>query len=283
MQFVTKPSQKSGNNRFLFLDKMTQHLQGIDTDELQCRLGKIDTQLIKEVNYFIKITGLSEEEFNASFATKNADETEKSISALENKLKDFRRKAQTNVAIRITLLGRGVQLLSIKLPVTQEHLSSQVADLKTKEKKCKTRIKQEINILLDDTNKILNNEQYPEALKNKMVEVKEQLESALTHIEHGKNIEDLPMIIEVHEDQYELPVGFGDDKPQQSPDKKAESDTPPVECPAPKDALKAHKTPATNTPHTTEKNKSLFYLLKCWLLSPWGVTWKEIKRQNMQD
>jgi len=259
LQYVTRPSQTGDRKRFSFLSEMAHHLEAQTTDLLKERLSQTDKLLIAETELFLHLAALSEEEFFARHQGAEAEEIQHSIQMLEKRLQAFRRKAQTNVAIRLVLDERGAQLKALHLPISQEQLSVEVLELRQKEQKCRDKIIREVNSLVTETNHLLSQPLYPESVVQAMQQNRARLQEALLHLQAGKSLEDLPFHIEVHEEVRTLPEPF-----------EAQ------DAPAVSEPLLPSQIPL---PATEESPTGFLRVFSRWLNSGMEVSWKDAGQQ----
>ena len=258
LQFAARPSQRPDKGKLSFLLEMTAHLQAVDTATLQTRLAQIDKLLIAEVELFLHIATLNEDDFMELPHQNPTEDFHEQIESVQKRLQSFKRKAQTNVALRLVLHERGVQLQALKLPIAQDALAQQVTVLRQKENFCRKKIIQDIRLLLADTAHILHNHQYPQQMVDKLWETHDNLQQALAHLESGKSIESLSFNIEAHLEIDALPIA-----PDALP-------LPAVE-----------ETPTEASKQLQEAGKNGFFArIDRWLNTPFDVSWNETKRDD---
>lgn len=285
-QHMTRPSQMPKKRRFALLHQLVEKLKTVETDELLVRLKKLDKEVQKEIRKILVLARLKVDDVHKRFTAELKEEVAKTHETMRNELKDFSRKAQTNVAIRFTLHERGYPVESAKLPISQEQLGNQVETLKAEENNCKHKLIDHMESLIEDTDFILQNSKFPEDIKQQVKIVKTNLQNNLAHIKDGGNIDDIPVFIESLEIKL---TGSVDSTPAEI-DSILEEESRTTEPPE-HDEPKLEDDPSLEitteeSPSSTLKElqnqyrqKGFFGRLWMWLNTPVGVTWADIKNQ----
>lgn len=294
VQEMAKPSQIPKKGKFAFIGQMAHRLQPIDSDQLQDRLGKLDKAVQKELGAIIKISKTSEEQFFQLYQQSSEKEMASSYDLLVNQLQDFKRKAQTDVAIRFVLHERGAPLTHVKFPLDQETLSGHVDTLKGREGQVRQRIRKEVTDLIADTQKMIDMPQLPEDIKSELGPLKNQLEKIVADIDAGKEIDVIPDCFEV------VDMSSGDEVVMDTLPMEPEEDSEPQVAaanlketheenvptkaeprakavqPPPKQA-KAAPVAQKKEPQPEKPKPGFFSRLKMWIFSPWNVKWKDLE------
>lgn len=295
VQEMAKPSQIPKKGKFAFIGQMAERLKPIESEQLQDRLGKLDKAVQKELGAIIKISKTSEEQFIQLYQQSSEKEMASSYDLLVNQLQDFKRKAQTDVAIRCVLHERGAPLTHVKFPLDQETLSSHVNNLKGREGQVRQRIRKEVTDLIADTEKMMEMPQLPDDIRGELGPLKNQLEKIVADIDAGKEIDLIPDCFEVVDMSSgeevvmdTLPAEPEDNVEPQSPEavvdqtvEKSEPkpETPPKQPTPKKPAAKPAKATAAKQEQSPPQEKAkpgFFTRLKTWILSPWNVKWKDL-------
>mgnify|MGYP000064089108 CR=1 FL=1 len=189
---LVKPSQQA-STRLKFLQDITVHFDDFDTQELSVRLSKLDGFLQSDYLDVVKLSEFNEQELLEKYGSNVSDEN---VQSLSKRLQDFRRRAQTDVAIRVILHGRGVPLHALEFPMSQEQLQEKASEIKKKESHCKEKVKSQLEDTINTTRKILSSGQYPKSLKDSLLDVHKELRQSLDLLNQGKSIEDIPSLVE---------------------------------------------------------------------------------------
>lgn len=289
VQNMARPSQIPKKGAFALIAQLAERLSEVDTDQLKSRLAKLDDAVRKELKTIVKLSQTSEEQFFQLYPIQHNEDVESSYDLLIKELQDFRRKAQTDVAIRFVLHDRGVLLEHARLPFDQESLNEHAENLKSKESKCRQRIRKEVETLITDLDKFIEHPHFPEPMLSEIHSLREQLQQTMKDLDAGRDIEEIPSCFEI--------VDMGDDdsiemdalpEEQSEPEPEA-AEQAPEEAPAsepearPQAAVKSEaKTPPQPTPKPAvepiaEKKRNFFIRVWVWLTSPWNVGWKDIR------
>ncbi|MBV1883438.1 MAG: hypothetical protein KUG82_17495 [Pseudomonadales bacterium] len=283
VQHMMRPSQIPKQRQFALLHQLIDRMQTMETEQLYTRLQTLDTEVEKEIKKILALSQLKEDDLEKKYADKSRSEIATSHKTLLKELKDFSRKAQTNVAIRYSLHSRGCSLDTAKLPFSQEELAIRVQDLKSKEHECRNKLTQHIESLINDTKIVLNTPQFPDDLKEQIAQVKTNLEKNLEHIKNGDDIEGLPVFIESLEiistgDLDSTPVN-DDSETSMATDaiEHDKSNGPKNKTNAP-EIISSPNSPSLEDLQAQYRQKGVLGRLWMWLNTPFGVTWKDISK-----
>lgn len=262
---IAKPSQQPNKKLFPILQQLMSHIKPLQSEKLVVSLDLIDRDIQKELDVILKLSEMNEIEFEQyleqrplekiGLTHQNDPHFKTAYEELAQEVHNFKRKTQTDVAIRYELSHRGLPIRASDLPIGQEKLSEKAVSLKQQERHCKQKIESCIHALLQDTQSILDNAQYPPDLKNKITLVQHELTQNLTALNDEEAFEQLPVFVASEN----LPPHTQDDPPSQE-----------------------HKrtTPAT---HSNEiPIRTVFSLFFEWIKSPWHVTWKSLKEKHQR-
>lgn len=268
VQEMVKPSQIPNKRFFPILSQLTERLKSAETPNLLRGLNKVDGELESEIHHILTLSQMSEKDFYQRFSGLSETNMKATYELLAQQLIEFKRKAQTDVAIRYCLNRRGVMLEASKLLIPQEALGKKVDDLKRQETACKLKIENNIQALIQDTDKILNNQNYPEAIKQQVAFVRKNLEQNLAYLREGKDIEEIPVFIESVEIRHNA-------KTTNSLENNEDDVETQQQAPQQSKPQKNQNASASSVPE-----QSFFKRLKVWLTTPWNISWKSISQQN---
>jgi hypothetical protein len=238
-----------------YSDRLNSH----PTDTLKNTLNTTEIRLQQNIKQVIEISQKSEDELKKQLAAK--PDKSSSLAAdtnIEDYVEDFKKKAQTSIALRITLKTRNVLLKAFNLPVPEAFIEKQLAILDVREAECKKRIQQDMTSLDSDIDNMLGREDCPDEIKQKLLLIKNNLQQNISHFAAGKNIDEMPMMYE----SIELAAPARDVE-------QFEAATNP--------------TPAVATESSVPQKKSqklgLTGKMMAWLKSPMHVKWKDLDKK----
>lgn len=227
-------SALSDNLRSLPVNKIKEYLDN---------LGIIIKNQLEKILQYSGIDFSSDEAIEILYFSSDASE-EKPVVLLE----EFKKTAQTAVSLRVLLKKRGVATPGSPLPVPQDVIHKQMEQLDAQEQQQRVKIKSKIVEMKDDIVKMIENQDYPDSMRQILLGVQDNLEKDLNNIESGGKLRNLSFVT----DAQEL-TGI------QGP---------------PQEEGKAQL-------HTKQKEDiGLYEVASRWLNSPWDVTWKDIKESD---
>ena len=280
---IVKPSQQPSRKLFPILKQLMEHTKAIKSENLVISLNKIDDDIRRELHEILELSDISEEQFTERLAKYKAKDVKTAYEHLIEEVNDFKRKTQTDVAIRYELTQRGMPVQSGALEIDQEALNTKAVSLKKQESQCKEKIQSSIQVLIEDTQNILNNTTYPDDLKNKIAEIQGELKDNLNALNTETDFEKIPVFVASYElfsnssdsttpDPDPTPESSGENKTSANNSLNTTHSTNEIWSPEELDSVE--KAPLSRT------QPNLFQLIKIWLTSPWQVTWQEIKAKH---
>lgn len=235
-----------------------EKLQGHSTDTLKNTLSTTDLRIQSDIRHVLQLTRMDDHELGKHLGGSGTKLIDNLNQNLDNYAGDFKKKAQTSIALRLVLKARNIVTRALKLPVPESFLEQQIAALDVRETECKKRIHQNMHSLDADLDTMLLREDCPEEIKQQLLQIKKQMQQNIQHFESGKQLDEMPIMYE----SIELSAA-----PQDVARVEAESQ-PPEDEPA-----------DTITPAPTRKRppKSFFGRIWFWLKSPMNVKWKDTR------
>ncbi len=288
---ILKPSQAPQKRQYKFLVALVEKLEGMPIDQLKDRLQKLDLTLQRELERIIEISETSEEEFFEHFENNKDKEIDSAYKALENEIDLFKRQSQMDLAIRITLHEKGVILEAAQLPISQEKLASELDTLKHKESECRKQIIVELEHMIEDTQKIMNKDTYPDDLKLHMSEILSNLKDDLVKIKNGDSLDQFSSVIEaivLCDSSQEPVIKVADQEAQSQESGEKVSEQIEVEAGAGAKDLPFGASPLGDQVLSHEEKvfvakasgvRQLFSKISFWFKSPWAVSWKMINQK----
>ncbi|PVV19357.1 MAG: hypothetical protein B6D74_14895 [gamma proteobacterium symbiont of Ctena orbiculata] len=160
-------------------------------------------------------------------------------------LDEFKRTAQTAVSLRVLLRKRGVTTTGSPIPVAPSLLKQQLQHLEAQEREQRTKAKEKIIEMQGDVKAMLENPDYPDAMKQVLKGVVDNLQRDIGLLDRGASLSKLSFAME------------SDDIPGVDEDIEIEE----IEIGAVEEA------PA---------DMSFSAAASRWLNSPWDVSWGDI-------
>jgi DNA-binding transcriptional MerR regulator len=114
-------------------------------------------------------------------------------------LDEFKRTAQTAVSLRVLLRKRGVATAGSPIPVSPALIKEQLQHLESQESQQRSKAKAKIHEMQDDVKSMLENPHYPDAMKQVLKGVVDNLERDIKLIEKGASLNQLSFVMESEE------------------------------------------------------------------------------------
>lgn len=182
-------SQKSIRN-IEELDEKTRILPNAQLKEI---LSRLENTVQDKLSLIIRI---SEKEENTEAESVDEEIDNLSHADIDEILKEYLKSAQTAVALKIMLRARGEITRPTRIELPAEDIRKKLNEIDVREKKCRTKVKKEMIILLQDTDKMLVRDDLPDNLREMISATQKGLRLNLDHIESGRSIDSMPVTIE---------------------------------------------------------------------------------------
>ena len=170
------------------------------TKSLQATLANLDKIIKLKLNTIMSLTSSESNQDPKSnvfqVATIGEVDAEDRIHKLVN---EFKRTAQTAVALRVLLKERGVFTKPIDISKNHKLITTQLDNLKQQQHSYRTKITNGIIELQNDAALIFKNTDLPIESRKIAKQMYDFMAKDLTHIKAGKKIEDMPMAVEIFE------------------------------------------------------------------------------------
>ena len=246
---LKKPTKDIPRDLLKMLGNISDNVANLPSNELKKRLNRIEESIKNDMD---KIMGITKqpETINATNSAQSEDVSEN----LQSLINDFRRRINTAVVLKLHMRTRGIKVTETTIPITAEELVSQVSKLVVEEKKCRTKTKDELQAMNNEMEIILNNENCPEPMTKYAIELQQQINKNIDHINKGKDIEKMPFVVEI--------IQMGKNNKVTMRSTEIEENISAVDDTAIK---------------TTRKKLGFFSKINKWMSTPWSVKWKDIK------
>lgn len=253
-------------NFFTSLGKKVKNLSDL---EIQTRLNNLQTNIKSKLAKVIAITAELDD---------LSDLNNQRIDEINQLVEDYKRHAQTAVALGILLQRRGVTTTPIGLSLTKETMLVELKRITTQENKKRQDAIQQTLEIRHDINVIRLNPNTCDATRQILDLIAENLKQNILHLRAGHSISQLPYEVEMIEfdkvdEQPALPAV--EYEPENALLKTTEEsvEPPPTET----------KESVAETVPTSVKNvtglRGVWQRFNLWLNSPWSVNWKDLKKK----
>lgn len=189
----------------------------------------------------------------------------------ESMIQELQHRAQTAVALRVTLEERGTRTKPLSLGVAPELLRKKATILKQQESIQRDHLKSSLKSMQADIKVVLSNKAFPEKMLEVARKMKSGIEENLRHLKSDKSITKMPMAIELIDsgsigENYDLPT---------------EEELFQNEPPALEESQKATPESIDNSQEEPKEPKQgLINKFIEWLNTPWSRSWKDIKKDK---
>ena len=250
VMLMGKPTSAIPKQALASYEELDEKTKLQPTAKLQEILAKLEKTIKTRLSTIMRLAELDDE---ALLARDQDDAEEGPSENIEHILNDYRKSAQTAVALRVLLKTRGVPTKAVVLDVSADVLKEKIVALGQREKRCRVHARQEIVTLINDI-KGLMRRGVPEGMKQVLLTAHRDLLMNLKHLDAGRTIESLPVSIEIiemgEEEEIEeivaMPVMCDDEDQEQQSGKR--------------------------------KSPGFFSVFWRWLLTPFGVSWQRAER-----
>jgi len=252
---LKKPTTDIPRDLLKVLGNISDSVANLPSNELTKRLNRIEESVQKDMSTIMNIT----KQPDALDGT-NPNQVDEISEQLQSLINDFRRRINTAIVLKLHLRSRGVKVAETTVPVTAEELVNQVSKLVVEERKCRTRTVDELIEMNNQMDLIISNDNYPAEMKKYAIELQQQVNQNIDHLNKGKDIEKLPFVIEIIQmgDNVATTEKENHDKPE-----KVNQGTSSEEN-------------ITLAASSAKKSGFVTRLFK-WISSPWSVKWRDIK------
>lgn len=272
LQQMLKPSQQPGRIPAAIVE-LSLKLNDLDDAALQKQLLTLDASVARDLSDITTLSRLDHAAFCAKYfqATGSTSATG-AIEALEARVLEFRRKTQTNVALRYLLYQRGIQLSAAKLPVTQEQVVEHLAAIRQQETQCRLKLKLQTRQMLEDVDVILNSTQYSDEFKRQFAPARAALQNNMDLLAQGCRLDELPSSVEtITFDESSLAKISALGRPGM------EAEVAPVPAAALPPVGVSANVVAAKEPVTSPSARGFWHKFRRWLSTPWHVRWQDME------
>ncbi len=211
--------------------------------------------------------------------------------ALINDLVDeFKKHAQTAVALRVLLSRRGVEVEPLALSVPEETLRERLTFIASREHQCREAVVQQVDQLRADVQTLLANPNCKPALRAVLMAVLEALHANLAHLHEGKPVSSLPTpIADIAFDTTPFSgVSYAEPAPEAVPGSGKTDAGEPVSVSSSATAATPASSPTKNkaagpTAVSPTAKPGFWRRFINWINTPWHVGWKDLERTSAKS
>jgi hypothetical protein len=262
-----KPSSRISTQAMHVFEALSEKIRIQPTRKIQELMVKLNGTIANNLNAVIELASAENQAELHEQVTSDSELADQ----IDKLIQDYRKSAQTAVALRVVLRERGVPSPPIKWSISVERIRSQITQLNDQECHYRKKVKSEIILLQHDALAVAGNDNLPQATRESAAHMHKMLQKDLDHLNAGKDIASMPFFVEVvelqetnaSETQAEKP-----DQPQMQPEKTPSATT----------------SDNTKSNQDTSKNKpGLIHKLWRWSTTPPSVTWHDIDQQGGKE
>lgn len=242
------------------LDRLDDTVKLMPSTKLKVILSHLEKEVQKRFSMIMELAKLDE--------AKLIDAEFEPGEDIEKVLLTYRKKAQTAVAVKVLLHTRGEITKPMPLPVPVEDIRQQLGELNEREQNCRKEVRDEIVVLIKETDNILTRTDLPEGMREIIVATRQDFTLNLKHLDAGGTVITMPVGLEI--------VSMGD---EYAAEPKAELQTPTAQEPAAEETPAAIQDASTTAPKKKGRRPGMIHKLRRWVTTPFDVTWKDIEQE----
>ncbi|MES2821771.1 MAG: hypothetical protein V4812_22590 [Pseudomonadota bacterium] len=244
-------------------------LRNMADAEVSLRLKNLDSQLKLQ---FQQLQPLLEQLEN------DDSDHETLLMQARDLIERFHRYAKTALALRLLLRCRGLAVEDLQLPYQRRDLLRQIRGLASQEQVVRRQVIDQMQAMAEDLDGLLASPALHPALRAQLGELRAGLDENLAHLLAGHSIEDLPLAVE--------PIDFDAAQVfiQQPLESAPQPPSAPLDTAGPGAYGAARASQSVQAAAPSGGHPRGFWRgLWLWLTTPFGVTWKEIRKGKKPD
>jgi len=249
-----KPTSSISKKSIENIEELDEKTKILPSTKLKEILERLENTVQEKLSLILRITEKEEGE------REDAESVDDDIGYLSHDdvhgiLHEYLKSAQTAVALKIMLRARGEITKPTKLSLPADEIKIRLTEVDAREKKCRNKVKNEMTVLIHDTEKMLKRDELPHDLREMIKVTHASLEMNLRHIESGGSIDNMPVSIEN--------VEMGGDEADFF-------EVQPVVLKKKNSELKIHR---------PVKRPGFFYKLWRWATTPANIGWQDVEEE----
>ncbi|MGD8594536.1 MAG: hypothetical protein PVF82_17020 [Gammaproteobacteria bacterium] len=258
-----KPTARISHQAVHIFEALSEKIRIQPTKKIQESVQKLDAVIANNLNAIMELARPENEaELHEQVTT---DET--LAAHIDKLIQDYRKSAQTAVALRVVLRERGVPTVPIKWSVSVDGIRTQISQLNNQELQYRKKIKSEITLLQHDALTVANNENLSQSIRDAAVHMHKMLQKDLEHLNAGKDVATMPFFVEVVEIR---------ETAHEEAQHEANTQPPP---PEENNTQPQATIPAQSTPDTQNAKPGFMHKLWRWSTTPPNVTWQDVDKE----
>jgi hypothetical protein len=262
-----KPTGSISHQAMHVFEALSEKIRIQPTKKIQECVVKLNATIANNLNAVIELARPENEAELHEQVTADSELAEH----IDKLIQDYRKSAQTAVALRVVLRERGVPTAPIKWSINVDQIRNQITQLNEQETHYRKKVKSELILLQHDALAIANNTQLPQQTRDSAAHMHSMLQKDLQHLNAGKDIASMPFFVEVVELQEKNTGEPKDANPGETPS--------PVE----RNPLPHSPNAAVSSPHIPKHKPGFLNKLWRWSTTPPSVTWQDIDQQGKKE
>jgi hypothetical protein len=236
------------------VDELDEAIKIMPSQKLFVSLRRLEKAITSRFALIMQLAELDEEQL--------IDEAAEDVHEIEATLKEYRKKAQTAIALKVLLHTRGEITKPLALSVSADDIRHRLSELGARQTACRLKVKKEIISLLSETDRILKRPDLPDEMREVVRASQNDCNLNLAHLAAGNGVLTMPVPIEIIQiDDRALPL-IGQELLE-----SAEIESPSIDESASSAAAPRKK-----------GRPGFFYKLSRWMSTPSNVSWADVKR-----
>lgn len=250
-----RPARRIPAQNRRFLDELNEQIRHLGNDRVKELLAGVDRLVEQQLGDILRLArDVADEDGSVP------DEEDRVVAASSSLLADFQRRAYTAVAMRLLLRERNVPVPPLEFGAQRQRLVDQLQAVEVQEERCRRRLHTQMTGMVADVEGMLAKEETPDGVRQILLGVRADLRHNLECLEAGQHVERLPIVIEAVElGEGPAAGGAGDEGGHEAADAAEVAGKP------------AGEPGAAGGP-------SFWKRLRLWLNTPWGTTWRDVRR-----
>lgn len=182
-------SQKSLEN----IEELDEKTKILSSQQLKEILERLENTVHEKLELILEISEKNDKPAEESDESNVSQLSQDEIDVI---LKEYLKSAQTAVALKVVLRARGEITRPTVLSLPANDIKDKLNEVDIREKECRVKVKDEMIVLISDTESVLSRDDLPANLRIMVELTHESLALNLKHIEEGKSIDEMPVSIE---------------------------------------------------------------------------------------
>ncbi|MDZ4262984.1 MAG: hypothetical protein U1B30_11730 [Pseudomonadota bacterium] len=258
------PTSELPEDALATLEELEESIKSQPIGKLKQSLKTLERVVQSRLAQILKISEMDAEEFAAP-----------GVEEVEALLNDYRKQAQTSVALRLLLHSRGEATAATELHVPAEQIRARLSVVEQKEHTYREIIKTEIVTMITETDRMLENPGLSPTMRQFLLASNEDMRSNLAHLNAGKKITNMPVAIEIIEmDEREI-TSF-----DTTPASNQTNAIPALQKQRLVAPMEHSPMPPKPDSQQVEKKVGLIARFARWISTPDSITWKQIKQDT---